>query len=218
MKTIKIKGIAVSCLLLFALQTSAQYYRQDRGLMLGVNAGYTYPTGDMGKIVKNGLGANFSAKYLINEVIGIGFETGFHSFKSKIAEEHYSTVQDYKSRLIPALLEATFYFPTWNRTTLPYLGVHFGAYMSYISVSQEKEYPAVKNSRKLFLFSPGVGLHGGCLFELSEYVWLDLKIRADYVPKVEDEYHFSDEDLTARNIGYNKMLNIGANIGLLYKF
>ncbi len=32
----------------------------------------------------------------------------------------------YKYHLIPVLLEATFYVPTWNRTTLPYLGIQFG--------------------------------------------------------------------------------------------
>ena len=38
----------------FCFQTGfSQYYRQDKGFLLGINAGYLYPTGDMGKILKN---------------------------------------------------------------------------------------------------------------------------------------------------------------------
>lgn len=201
------------------LCTQAQYYRQDRGFLLGVNAGYLYPTGDMGKILKNGIGGNLSMKYLINEVIGIGFEGGYYGFKSKIAKEQHSTEQDYNAHLIPVLLEATFYIPTWNRTTLPYLGLQFGGFLTQIKVSQNAptylDSPSV--SKKLFLFSPGAGLHGGVLFQLgSDRVWMDIKLRADYVPKIEDEYDL--DEYTKGNIGFNKMLNIGGNIGILYKF
>lgn len=206
-------------ILFIAGTTNGQYYRQDRGLMIGVNAGYTYPTGDMGKILKNGLGGNFSVKYLINEVIGLGFETGYHSFKNKMLLNNYNTTQDYKCRVIPALLEATFYIPTWNRTALPYLGVHFGAYMTNIKIGGQSDiYGVADFSKNLFLVSPGVGLHGGCLIELSDFVWLDLKLHADYVPKIEDEYTLGDDDLTIHRTGFSKMLNVGANIGLLYKF
>lgn len=205
------------CLLCFTGSANAQYYRQDRGFLLGANIGYSYPLGDMGKILKNGFGANLSAKYLINDVIGIGLETGYHTYKSKVLLSNDNTDQDYKCRLIPALLEATFYFPNWDRTILPYLGVHFGAYMTNIRVSRQSSIYDVANlSKNLFLVSPGVGLHGGSLFELSEQVFLDFKLRIDYVPKIESTYKF-DENASG-NIGFDKMLNIGANIGLLYKF
>ena len=174
-----------------------QYYRQDNGFLLGINAGYSYPLGDMGKILKNGLGGNVSAKYLINNAIGIGFEAGYHSFKPKVLLSNDNTDQDYKCRLIPMLLEASFYMPNWDRTILPYLGI-----------------PDL--SKKLFIVSPGVGLNAGSLFELSEQVYLDLKIRVDYVPKVDDSYQFDEN--TPGNIGFDKIMNIGANIGLLYKF
>ncbi|MEG2276329.1 MAG: outer membrane beta-barrel protein [Odoribacter sp.] len=212
--------LCIICLTLMGNMAKGQYYRQDRGWMLGVNAGYCYPTGDMGKILKNGWGGNLSAKYLINEVIGIGFEGGYYAFKSKIAQEGTGgTSQDYKAHLIPALLEATFYIPTWNRTTLPYLGIQFGGYVTHIKVSYKEDYPLTNYSKKLFLFSPGAGVHAGVLCQLaSNRLWLDLKLRADYVPKIEDEYNFGEDDLTSRNIGFNKMLNIGGNIGLLYKF
>lgn len=71
-------------------------------------------------------------------------------------------------------------------------------------------------SKHLFLFSPGVGLHGGLLFQLSDKVWMDLKVRADYVPRIDDAYEYNE--YTQGNIGFNKMLNIGGNIGLLYRF
>lgn len=205
------------CFLLCVGTAKAQYYRQDNGFLLGVNAGYTYPLGDMGKILKNGLGANLSAKYLINNVIGIGFEAGYHSFKSKVLLDNENTSQEYKCRVIPALLDATFYIPTWDRTILPYLGIHFGAYVTNIKVSKESEIFGIPSqSKKLFLISPGIGLNGGSLFELSDQVWLDLKLRVDYVPQIDDSYQL-DENRTG-NIGFNKMLNIGANVGLLYKF
>lgn len=38
----------------------------------------------MGKILKNGIGGNVSAKYLINKMIGIGFEAGYYGFKTKV--------------------------------------------------------------------------------------------------------------------------------------
>lgn len=211
--------ICLVCLALGAGGAQGQRYRGDQGLLLGVNAGYLYPTGDMGKILKNGLGGNLSLKYLINEVIGIGFEGGYQRFKSKIAKESHNTEQSYKARLIPALLEATFYIPTWNRATLPYLGLQFGAYMTNISVSQKSAYDpyAADVSKKLFLFSPGAGVHVGALFQLPSDRWyLDLRVRADYVPDVDNEYDV--DEFTKGNIGFEKMLNIGANIGLLYRF
>lgn len=204
----------------FCFQTGfSQYYLQDKGFLLGINAGYLYPTGDMGKILKNGIGGNIAAKYLINEVIGIGFEGGYYRFKSKLNLDNDHTAQEYKCHLLPALLEATFYIPTWNRTTLPYFGVQFGGYLTHIKVSQNplssSSVPEV--SKKLFLFSPGGGLHGGVLFQLaSDYWWMDIKLRADYVPKIEDEYTW--DEYSHGNTGFNKMLNIGANIGILYKF
>lgn len=205
------------CLIFMANTVNGQYYRQDNGFLLGINAGYTHPTGDMGKILKTGLGANLSAKYLVNRVIGIGFEAGYHTFKSKMILNNDNTNQDYKCRLLPVLLEATFYMPNWDRTILPYLGVHFGAYVTNVSVNRESEiYGDPSLSKKLWLIAPGVGLNGGSLFELSDQVYLDLKVRADYVPKIEENYQFDENN--SGKIGFNKMLNIGANIGLLYKF
>lgn len=209
----------ILCFIVTAQIAHAQYYRRDQAFMLGINAGYLYPTGDMGKILKNGLGGNFSMKYLVNRVVGIGFEAGYYSFKSKIAEGRAYDMQDYKGRVIPALIEATFYVPTWNRATLPYMGLHFGAYINNVKVSStDAYYPENSHSKQLFIFSPGGGLHGGVLCELSDKAWLDIKIRADYVPKINDEYHFKEDDLNKHSIGFQKMLNIGANIGLLYKF
>lgn len=207
-------------LLCLSSVAQAQYYRQDRGFLLGVNAGYLYPTGDMGKTLKNGLGGGITAKYLINQVIGIGFEGGYYAFQSKIPGiGPDGTAQEYKAHLIPALLEATFYIPTWNRTTLPYLGIQFGGYLLHMNTSRKEVYQATEYSKKLFLFSPGAGLHAGVLFQLaSDRFWMDLRLRADYVPKIESEYQFGEDDLTSRDIGFDKMLNIGANIGLLYKF
>lgn len=199
--------------------THGQYYRQDRGFLLGINAGYLYPSGDMGKILKNGLGANLSAKYLINEVLGIGFEGGYYGFKSKVTLDNENTTQDYRYRLTPLLLEATFYIPNWDRSILPYLGLQFGGYLSHLKVSRQgTSYSSETSfSKKLFLFSPGGGVNGGVLLQISDRTWLDLKVRADYVPKIEDKYRY-DEYASEGNIGFNKMLNIGGNIGLLYKW
>lgn len=213
----------IMCLFLLSANIAkGQYYRQDQGFMLGINAGYSYPTGDMGKIVKNGIGANISAKYLINRVIGIGFEAGFHSFQTKVnlnRDNSSQSSQKYKANLMPALLETTFYIPTWDRTILPYLGLHFGAYITNINVSQDTDTGIgnEKFSKKLYLFSPGGGINGGALFRLSDQVYLDLKVRADYVAKIEAEYS-TGEYSEPGNIGFDKMLNIGANVGLLYRF
>lgn len=199
--------------------SQGQYYREDRGFLLGVNAGYLYPSGDMGKILKNGIGGNLSAKYLINNVLGIGFEGGYYGFKSKLNLDNTNTTQNYKCHLIPVLLEASFYFPTWNRTTLPYLGIQFGGYFTQIKVNQnETTYGSPeKLSKNLFLFSPGAGLHAGVLFQLAtDRWWMDIRLRADYVPEVKDEYEL--DEYTKGNIGFNKMLNPGANLGILYKF
>lgn len=195
-----------------------QYHRGEQELLLGVNAGYFYPTGDMGKILKNGIGGNISLKYLINEVLGIGFESGYYGFKSKLNLDNANTDQEYKCHLTPVLLEASFYFPTWNRTTLPYMGLQFGGYLTQIKVSQKCTIAYSHDiSKNLFLFSPGAGVHGGVLFQLSsDRCWMDVRIRADYVPKIEDKYEF--DEYTQGNIGFHKMLNIGANIGILYKF
>lgn len=195
-----------------------QYYRDDKGFLLGVNAGYLYPTGDMGKILKNGIGGNLSAKYLINEVLGIGFESGYYSFKSKLNLDNAHTDQEYKCHLLPVLLEATFYIPTWNRVTLPYLGVQFGGYLTQIKINRsDNTYEHDHISKNLFLFSPGAGLHTGVLFQLaSDRWWMDARIRADYTPKVKEEYEL--DEYSTGHIGFDKMLNIGCNIGILYKF
>jgi len=209
----------LSILLLFSLFTQGQYYREDRGFLLGINAGYLYPTGDMGKILKNGTGGNISAKYLLNEVLGIGFEGGYYGFKSKLNLDNTNTDQDYKCHLLPVLLEAVFYFPTWNRATLPYLGIQFGGYFTQIKITQNESLysSSSKISENLFLFSPGAGVHGGVLFQLgSDRWWMDAKVRADYVPKVKDDYELNE--YTQGNIGFDKMLHIGCNIGILYKF
>ena len=210
--------LSLLCLLTCSFFTWGQNYRQDRGLLLGANVSYQYPTGDMDKILKNGIGANLSAKYLINNVIGIGFESGFHRFKTKI-ESNTNTNQEYKLSQIPILLEATFYIPTWNRTTLPYLGLHFGGYLTQIKVGQDKLANASETniSKKISIFSPGAGLHGGVLCQLaSDYWWLDIRLRANFIPTIENEYTI--DEYNTGDIGFDKMLNIGAQIGLLYKF
>ena len=212
------KIIYLFCLICTITLAKGQFYRPDRGFLPGINAGYFYPTGDMGKILKNGIGGNVSAKYLINKMIGIGFEAGYYGFKTKVNLNKDDVSQKYKYHLIPVLLEATFYVPTWNRTTLPYLGIQFGGYFSQLDVGRQYTgYSAsLSFSKHLFLFSPGVGLHGGLLFQLSDKVWMDLKVRADYVPRIDDAYEYNE--YTQGNIGFNKMLNIGGNIGLLYRF
>ena len=73
------KIIYLFCLICTITLAKGQYYRPDRGFLPGINAGYFYPTGDMGKILKNGIGGNVSAKYLINKMIGIGFEAGYYA-------------------------------------------------------------------------------------------------------------------------------------------
>lgn len=215
----KIKHLLLIFLLTYSFITFGQNYRQDRGLLLGANISYQYPTGDMGKILKNGIGANISAKYLINHVIGIGFESGYHRFKSNMNLSNENTSQEYKCNQIPVLLEATFYIPTWNRSTLPYLGIQFGGYLTQVKVSQtrtDSQEPSL--SKKISSFSPGGGLHGGVLFQLaSDRWWLDIRLRANYIPKIEDKYEFDEYD-TNRSIGFDKMLTIGAQVGLLYKF
>lgn len=195
----------------------AQYYRNsDSGFLLGINAGYTHPLGDFGKINKNGLGGNFSAKYLINRVIGLGFEAGYHSFKTDITGNE-NIAQDYKCSLIPLVLEATFYIPTWDRTLLPYCGLHFGGYLTRIKIGQKSNIygdPAI--SKNLNLFSPGIGPDIGVLIELSEYIKLDLKVKGDYILNIKDDYKI--DDYNKGNIGFNKIMNLGISIGLLYTF
>ena len=204
-------------LLLLWTGMQGQYYRNnDSGFLLGVNAGYTYPLGDFGKINKNGLGGNLSAKYLINRVIGIGLEAGYHSFKTDIAGND-NVSQDYKCQLIPFVIEATFYIPTWDRTLLPYCGLHFGGYMTHIKINQTYQFPENSPvSKKLNLVSPGVGPDIGILIELSEYVKLDLKVKGDYILNIKDEYKI--DDYNQGNIGFNKIMNLGLSIGLLYTF
>lgn len=197
----------------------AQYNRNDTNILLGINASYLYPTGNMGKILKNGIGSNLSFKYLLNKIIGIGIESGFYRFKSKIAENQNLISQNYLAHLMPFLLEATFYIPTWNQITLPYAGILFGGYLTQIKIQQENTSNWSLNniSKNLFLFSPGIGLHAGILYQLaSEKWWLDFRIRLDYVPKIQDEYKLNEYNYG--NIGFDKMLNIGSNIGILYKF
>lgn len=209
--------ILVFFFLIFPFLSQGQYHRNDRGFLIGLNAGYIHPN-DMGKILKNGIGGNFSIKYLINDVLGIGFESGYSNFKNKLNLDNTYTEQDYKCHLIPVLLEATFYFPTWNRTTLPYLGTQFGAYFTQIKITQKTEsVSSYMLSKNLFLSSPGIGLHAGILFQLAnKNWWMDIRLRTDYVPKVKDEYEL--DDYQKGNIGFDKMLNIGGNIGILYKF
>ncbi|MDR1757281.1 MAG: porin family protein [Culturomica sp.] len=206
----------ITLLISLASAAEAQYYRRGgQQFLLGANAAYSVTTRDFGKIAKNGTGANLSARYLINEVIGLGFETGYHNFKSKIGS-NTQIAQETKYRLIPLLLEATFYIPTWDRSLLPYLGVHFGGYMALISVSkQDSGYEGESVKKKLNSFSPGGGPHAGLLIELNEFVKLDLRLRGDYVATIEADY--SDEYQTY-NTGFDKILNFGGSVGLLYTF
>ena len=46
------KIIYLFCLICTITLAKGQYYRPDRGFLPGINAGYFYPTGDMGKILK----------------------------------------------------------------------------------------------------------------------------------------------------------------------
>ena len=97
------KIIYLFCLICTITLAKGQYYRPDRGFLPGINAGYFYPTGDMGKILKNGIGGNVSAKYLINKMIGIGFEAGYYGFKTKVNLNKDDVSQKYK------MCDCTFY-------------------------------------------------------------------------------------------------------------
>ena len=101
------KIIYLFCLICTITLAKGQYYRPDRGFLLGINAGYFYPTGDMGKILKNGIGGNVSAKYLINKMIGIGFEAGYYGFKTKVNLNKDDVSQKYKYHLIPVPVSYT---------------------------------------------------------------------------------------------------------------
>lgn len=212
------KLLYILCLFLLAGTADGQYYRRgESSFLLGVNAGYTYPFGDFGKIAKNGLGGNLSIKYQINDVIGIGFEAGYQTFKSKIPTEDNNTTQNNKSFIIPALLETTFYIPTWDRSVLPYIGLHFGAYIVNTKVMKNDSYdPNTNVAKSIYKISPGIGPNIGVLIELSDKISMDFKVRGDYVMKIDGEYDINEYQ--KGNIGFSKMLNIGANIGLLYKF
>ena len=82
-----------------------------------------------------------------------------------------------------------------RRTTLPYLGIQFGGYFSQLDVGRQYTgYSAsLSFSKHLFLFSPGVGLHGGLLFQLSDKVWMDLKVRPIMSP--ESTMHMSTTNI-----------------------
>ena len=121
------------------------------------------------------------------------------------------------SKLRRVVIETTFYIPTWDRTLLPYCGLHFGGYMTHIAINQKSSlYGDASVSEKLNLFSPGIGPDIGILIELSEYVKLDLKVKGDYVLNIKEEYKI--DDYTRGNIGFNKIMNLGLSIGLLYTF
>lgn len=212
------KIIYLLCFILMASIGNAQYYgRSESSFLLGINAGYTYPLGDFGKVAKNGLGGNISAKYLINNVIGIGFEVGYQTFKSNLPLNRENTQQEYKSSIIPLLFETTFYIPTWDRSILPYAGLHFGAYIVNVNVKKKSDiYDDESVSKNIYRFSPGIGPDIGVLFELSDKISLDLKVRGDYVVKIDDEYDINENK--KGSIGFQKVMNIGANIGLLFKF
>ena len=77
------KIIYLFCLICTITLAKGQYYRPDRGFLPGINAGYFYPTGDMGKILKNGIGGNVSAKYLINKMIRMSFRGRILRFQNQ---------------------------------------------------------------------------------------------------------------------------------------
>ncbi len=175
----------------FALQ--AQYYgSRESALFLGANAEYKKPFGDFGDITKHSLGLNLSGKYLINRVIGIGFTAGYHNFKTKVGSTA-STSQDLKIFQVPALLEATFYIPTWNRTLLPYAGLHFGGYLTCFSIHQQGNYPDPNISEKINKFAIGVGPHLGLMAELSEFFMLDIKFIRQNPERVKENIKFRSQ-------------------------
>ncbi|WP_338150544.1 hypothetical protein [Odoribacter lunatus] len=89
--------------------------------------------------------------------------------------------------------------------------------MTHIAINQKSSlYGDASVSEKLNLFSPGIGPDIGMLIELSEYVKLDLKVKGDYVLNIKEEYKI--DDYTRGNIGFNKIMNLGLSIGLLYTF
>ncbi len=98
-------------------------------------------------------------------------------------------------------------------------GLSLGAYAHHIRIAQDRNdgYYDTSLSKSLFRFSPGGGIHAGVLFQLaSDRCWLDLRLRADYAPKIRSQYDI--DDYTTGNIGFDRMLLPGINIGLLYRF
>ncbi|MDL2251504.1 porin family protein [Odoribacter sp. OttesenSCG-928-J03] len=210
------KKITITLLVILScFCASAQYYYKESGFLLGVNAEYKHPLGDFGKMNKYSLGVNIAGKYLINRAIGLGFEIGYHPFKTD-AKNSSSVSQDLKTNLIPILFETTFYIPTWDRTLLPYLGLHFGGYLTNIKVKQAGLYGESNVSKKINRFAIGIGPHVGLLVELSEFIKLDIKLRGDYVPKIKKSYDI--DDYTTGSLAFDKIINIGLSAGLLYTF
>ncbi|GHU60633.1 hypothetical protein FACS1894121_1040 [Bacteroidia bacterium] len=210
-------------IILFFCGLNLAYAQQESGFLLGANVAYTFTTGDFKALNKNGIGVNLSGKYLINRVLGIGFESGYHPYKSKIGDGQ-SVSQSMENSVIPFLAEATFYYPTWDRTLLPYFGIHFGGYLVRTKISQTGDGLVTGFTKTLNNFTFGGGPDIGVLIEVTESIKLDLKLKGDYIPKIESRYTYKsasyggDEQTYDGNIGFTKMLDFGCSVGLLYVF
>ncbi|MDR0982774.1 MAG: porin family protein [Culturomica sp.] len=210
------KRLLTTLSLLCLLLPLCAQYRSENMSLLGVSAEYKKPMGDFGDIVKNGMGINVVGKYLVNPVIGIGFEAGYHNFKADAGNTN-NISQERKYNLIPLLLEGTFYIPNWDRTLLPYLGVHFGGNLLNVKIEQSSiDYESRNISKSINRFVIGGGLHAGVLLEMSEFFSLDIKLKYDYIPGIDDKYEI--DDYNSGLLGFDKITDVGISLGLLYRF
>jgi hypothetical protein len=134
-------------------------------IQVGATVGAQFPTGDFGDGAKIGIGFNIVGKYMINDHIAVGLNSGYSRFDTQI--------DGLSCTMIPVTGLFEYHFGVQNLR--PYIGVdagvyNYGARIEFLGASES-------GSKTYFGFAPT----GGILYGISDRLSFIANVKYNYV-------------------------------------
>jgi len=220
--------------LLFTSSLSAQYFKKEDRLIVGLNAGIVKPIGDFANESDLGTDLSLNAKLLLNPKIAIGLSLAYIDFDQE--DEFWNgdvrRDNDVNYQVIPLVFTATYFIQAYDLDFRPYASLGFGyfLYRNHVESTPTNTYKPQKEEYTVLANKIGLVPNVGFMYNLSKELAVDVNLKLTYVPNFEDklekkkikpDFENGTEPTDRQKylyLGFNKISSISLTAGLYYRF